>query len=516
MATPGRTQKQIAERYKGNLGYYRKKHPWRVARWLVSLLAFAAGTAGIILFQKHGNEEFFNSGKISDNHAAFAQNCAKCHDKGAALGAQLTFAKFQSVVSDRFHRGIDFSSIDRKCEQCHKQHSLHEPNVVENRSCSVCHQEHLGPGRMKKVADFQCASCHGNAEVMEASARKGAQLPPEAFHLRSRPTQQVIFEVPRPNRGYTQVFSSFAGDHPEFQLVREKARDPDVIRFNHQRHFAPDIPPVKGQKLDCNYCHKTDPAGRFYERINFAANCQACHALLFDKNNPQLRLPHGDVNLVRTFLRTLPAQDADYARLKQGRTRDSDVQAFVAQQIKQLREQFRTGDELENAVFFTTDPYRPQRQMAANVRANFAGCAFCHEVKAVANAAPTITKPVLVDRWMPRIRFNHASHEVDPITHEKLDCNRCHRAMTSRETSDLLMPVKADCVSCHSPQGKVVSDCITCHKYHAPSQVAVTGLQTDGSNTFKQMLLGNNRDDNVALKRAPQSDTTVPYSTTWP
>jgi len=154
--------------------------------------------------------------------------------------------------------------------------------------------------------------------------------------------------------------------------------------------------------------------------------------------------------------------------------------------------------------------------MAANVRANFAGCAFCHEVKAVANAAPTITKPVLVDRWMPRIRFNHASHEVDPITHEKLDCNRCHRAMTSRETSDLLMPVKADCVSCHSPQGKVVSDCITCHKYHAPSQVAVTGLQTNGSNTFKQMLLGNNRDDNVALKRAPQSDTTVPYSTTSP
>jgi len=376
MATPGRTQKQIAERYKGNLGYYRKRHPWRVARWLVSLLAFAAGTAGIILFQRHGNEEFFSSGKISDNHAAFAQNCAKCHDKGAALGAQLTFAKFQSVVRDRFHRGIDFSSIDRKCEQCHKQHSLHEPNVVENRSCSVCHQEHLGPGRMKKVADFQCASCHGNAEVMEASARKGAQLPPEAFHLRSRPTQQVIFEVPRPNRGYTQVFSSFAGDHPEFQLVREKARDPDVIRFNHQRHFAPDIPPVKGQKLDCNYCHKTDPAGRFYERINFAANCQACHALLFDKNNPQLRLPHGDVNLVRTFLRTLPAQYADYARLKQGRTRDSDVQAFVAQQIKQLREQFRTGDELENAVFFTTDPYRPQRQMAANVRANFAGCAF--------------------------------------------------------------------------------------------------------------------------------------------
>ena len=44
--------------------------------------------------------------------------------------------------------------------------------------------------------------------------------------------------------------------------------------------------------------------------------------------------------------------------------------------------------------------------------------------------------------------------------------------MVSRETSDLLMPAKADCVTCHSPKGKVVSECITCHGYHARPQVA--------------------------------------------
>jgi hypothetical protein len=217
---------------------------------------------------------------------------------------------------------------------------------------------------MKQVADLHCASCHNSSAIMEASAQKGAQLPPAVFHLRPYSVQQVVFEMPRPARGYTQVFSSFSRAHPEFQLIREKARDPDVIRFNHRRHFAADIPPVKGQKLDCNYCHKTDPEGRFYQRISFAANCQACHALLFDKNNPQLQVPHGDVSLVRTFLRTLPAQYGDYARLKQGKTRDSDVQTFVAQQIKQLREQFRTAEELENLpCFSTTDPYKPQRQM---------------------------------------------------------------------------------------------------------------------------------------------------------
>lgn len=494
MATPGRTQKQIAERYKGNLGYYKRKHPWRVARWCASFLAIAGGIAGIILFQKRGNEEFFSSGKISSNHAAFAQDCAQCHDKGAALGGGITLAKFTSVVNDRFLRGIDFTPIDRKCEECHKQHALHEPNVVENRTCSVCHQEHLGPGRMKQVADLQCASCHNDRGVMEASARKGAQLPPAAFHLRPHPAPEVVFEMPRPGRGYTQVFSSFANDHPEFQLMREKARDPDVIRFNHQRHFAADIPPVeKSRKLDCNYCHKPDPEGRFYQRISFAANCQACHALLFDKNNPRLHLPHGDVNLVRTFLRTLPAQYGDYAGLKQGKTRASEVQNFVAQQIRQLREQFRTGEELERAVFFAADPYKPQRQMAAPIRANFAGCAFCHDVKPGANGAPTITKPILVDRWMPQARFNHAKHQVDPITHEKLDCNKCHRARVSRETSDVLMPARADCVTCHGPKGKVVSECITCHAYHAPPQVAAADVRADAHGSFKQMLLGGNR-----------------------
>ena len=107
MATPGRTQKQIAERYKGNLGYYKRKHPWRVARWCASFLAIAGGIAGIIWFQKRGNEEFFSSGPISSHHSTFAQDCAACHDKGAVLGTDHSFAKFKAVVSDRFHRGID-------------------------------------------------------------------------------------------------------------------------------------------------------------------------------------------------------------------------------------------------------------------------------------------------------------------------------------------------------------------------------------------------------------------------
>ncbi|MEP6604000.1 MAG: hypothetical protein ABJB69_08640, partial [Spartobacteria bacterium] len=267
-----------------------------------------------------------------------------------------------------------------------QQHTFHETNVVQNRSCSACHQEHRGSASMKSVASVQCATCHNNSETMQASAQRGMQLPPTAFHRHPQPPQQAVLDLPRPPQGYTKTFAAFWGDHPEFQLKTVNARDPDALRFNHQRHFAADIPPVNGQKLDCNYCHKAQSDGRFYTRINFAANCQACHSLQFDARNPDLRLPHGDVDLVRTFLRTLPAQYADYARIKRGLSGESENRNFVAQQIRQLRDQFHSGDELERAVFFTSNPYKPQEKTAATTRANFTGCAFCHDVKQVRNA----------------------------------------------------------------------------------------------------------------------------------
>jgi hypothetical protein len=283
---------------------------------------------------------------------------------------------------------------------------------------------------------------------------------------------------------------SFWDGHPEFQLNREKVRDPDVLRFNHQRHFAADIPPVNGKRLDCNYCHKPDSEGRYYQRITFAANCQACHSLQFDPKNPELMLPHGNATAVRAFLRSLPTQYADLA-VKKGITRQSDIQSFVTKQMTQLRERVRSGEDFEREVFFTVDPYKPQRTNDPRTRASFYGCAFCHAVKPVANAAPVVTKPIFVDRWMPQAGFDHAKHQTDPKTHQPLDCNACHHATQSRETSDVLMPTKANCVTCHSPQGKVVAECITCHMYHAPPQTMTAEAHTPAIRSLKQMLLGD-------------------------
>jgi hypothetical protein len=292
-------------------------------------------------------------------------------------------------------------------------------------------------------------------------------MPQDVFHRHPHPPQQIVFDLPRPAQGYTATFANFWEGHPEFQLKRENTRDPDVLRFNHQRHFASDIPPVNGRKLDCNYCHQPQTDGRLMQRITYANNCQSCHSLQFDSRNPEMRIPHGNVDLVRTFLRSLPAQYADYGRLKRA-IPERELSGFVGQQIKALRDQFHSGDELERAVFFTKDPYKPQQGMLPAARGNFTGCAFCHEVKAGPNKIPQVTKPILIDRWMPQANFNHAKHQIDPATQNQLSCDVCHHARQSRETSEVLMPAKASCTTCHSPQGKVVADCITCHTYHAP------------------------------------------------
>lgn len=476
MDSPRKTQKEISGQYQGNLGYFSKIHLGRSARFLVSFFAVAAGLAAIIAFQRRGDERFFNPGPLSNSHAALVERCASCHDKTTLTESKLTPIKFQEVLSDRFQHGVAFDPIDKNCEACHldrdkRSYAFHEPNVVQNRSCSVCHPQHRGPGPTKVVASAQCASCHNDPEIMEASAQMGMQLNWAGFQRHPHLPQQIVFEMPRPRRGYTQVFPAFWDGHPEFQLKREPARDPDVLKFNHQRHFGADIPPLNGRKLECSDCHRPDSEGRYNnQRITFAAQCQVCHSLQFDPRNPELTLPHGDTTAVRGFLRHLDSHYADLAA-KKGLRQPNEIKDFVTRQMLQLRERVLSGENFERQVFYVADPYKPQPGTEPRARASFYGCALCHEVQPVANAAPFIAKPVFVDRWMPQAEFDHAKHT-------SVRCDDCHHATQSRLTSDVLMPGISSCVTCHSPKGKVVAECRTCHSYHAPASVAQIRLSS--------------------------------------
>jgi hypothetical protein len=485
------TQRQIAKRYEDRVDSRHTRTPGKRARFWISLLLLLGGFIAIYFFEKKKPPEFFNTGPLSRSHSHLNDGCVSCHGAERLTSTSAGPPSFFQILNDRIDKGApSFERIDSACAKCHQQHTFHEPNVIANRSCSACHKEHQGPGPMAAVVSLDCASCHNNGPVMQASAERGKQLPPTRFHLNAKMVnpRNVTLQLPRPPDGYTRTFASFNEGHPPFQLQRENVRDNDVLRFNHQRHLnSSDIPPAKAGKLDCNYCHKPEANGRYMQPISFAAHCQECHSLQFDVKNPDFQLPHGDAQLVRTFLRTLPAQYAELARRKRGLTSEAQVNNFAVQQVRQLLTQFPNAGELERAVFFTTDPYKTSRQSDASSRARYTGCAFCHEVKQAAGVSyPTaeITKPVMVARWLPHAHFSHAKHETSA------SCRECHvAAHASRSTSDVLMPTKESCERCHSPIGvaRKANECSTCHLYHSPDQ-EIAPL-TASNVSFKQMLL---------------------------
>src|SRR5437868_13667273 len=114
MASPRKSQKQLTDKYKDNLDHYNRKQWWRRAVIWTSVLAVLASVAAIRLFYNRGREKFFNPGEISRHHAAFGNDCEKCHDKFAISTGQLTVVKVRQTVNDRFRPGIAFEPIDRK------------------------------------------------------------------------------------------------------------------------------------------------------------------------------------------------------------------------------------------------------------------------------------------------------------------------------------------------------------------------------------------------------------------
>jgi hypothetical protein len=481
MPTPRKNQKQIAQRYAGNLRYYQSLTPLRRLKRVLSIGALVAGAVVAVLYLTFGRSsqklEWLNSsGAISKAHAAFAQDCKKCHDPALNVDP----LRFTSLTS----------SLDANCVRCHAVHTFHDADTVVGHSCVDCHHEHLGSGPMKPVANANCQACHGNADIMAASAQKAAQLPASDFRFVPR-DNLVYFQPPRPPEGYTKVINSFSSDHPEFQIQRDNLTDPDTLKFNHQLHLTGDIPLVNGKKLDCAYCHQPDSHGVYMQPISFARNCQACHSLQVDPTLPGLQIPHpqggAGSSIVRNFLLTLPTQYQLYATQHMQELNIStpgQVADFVNQHMQGIRARVRQGDDLVQDVFFA-DATRINLGAITgpSQRALFPGCAYCHEVKTMANSfnTPVVTKPVMPDRWYVHARFDHSAHKA-------LDCTYCHSlALQSTSTAEIMLPDKTSCAECHSAKGGVVATCVTCHSYHNPDTTQGPGVAQ--SSPLRDMML---------------------------
>jgi predicted CXXCH cytochrome family protein len=410
---------------------------------------------------------FYSPGPISQTHVEFANDCVKCHDPKATP----------------MKRTIAQSSMDAACLKCHAGHTLHQPDVARDHACVQCHQEHATSGPMLATDSVNCISCHGDAANMLASAARGRSMPTDAFH--QVPADGRIYFLPkRPVDGYTTVMTAFDDGHPAFQIQRDNLIDPDTLKFNHARHFQADIPPTAEGSLTCASCHRPDATGAYLQRISFERDCESCHSLQFDRRNPDLTIPHGNPEIVISFLRTLPLQYSQLAA-KRGIQGEAAVTDFVQKQLVALQGDVTTGDQLEEEVFFSGLhsglSLRVGHEKDVTTRNGLTGCAYCHEVNASATGTPVVTAPVIPDRWYSRAKFDHARHAT-------LTCASCHAAEQSTKTADILLPPQSNCLQCHSAKGGVVQTCTTCHTYHASVQTVAASSLID-TTSLRAMFL---------------------------
>ena len=472
----------------------RPERSLRNRRGLLTRAFVAACVAGLLIaLTGPWREAFINPAPLSQHHTGpefvhmalgrgggASQGCVACHGD-----SDLGFAQWSTAALKAGHASLafanfitphpkDFSRMDASCIKCHEAQSFHQANVARDTSCSICHLEHQGGGPLPPVAAQHCTDCHGDAGQMADSAAKGRALPAVLFTKPVTPGV-ILFSAERPAAGFTQTIGSFTRQHPEFMVNRLGQTDRDTLAFNHALHLAgKNIPLLAGKPLECASCHRPDASGAFMQRISFEQNCRACHSLQFDERNPGMQLPHGNAAYVRAYLRSLPAQYAEHGARQLGITGKVELARYVEEQMLRLREQTRTGELLEEQVFFSDARKGPAAGIAGlegPARAKFAGCAYCHEVTARANAVPLVTPPVIPDRWMNHAKFTHAKHT-------SMACADCHAAAKSRLTSDIIMPTQQSCVECHSAKGGVSDSCTTCHGYHnlPPATLTTAGL----------------------------------------
>jgi predicted CXXCH cytochrome family protein len=444
--------------------------PRPTLRWWrgrVTMAVVAATVATLLIFAGgFWRGAFFNRGPISYAHAGPAfeeryagtnhvhETCGACHT-GAASGLSLLVAsawkadpgllEVHKLVRKTGGSKTSATAIDLACRKCHKDHSLHRDGIPVAMGCSSCHQEHRGPGRMALPGDDSCAACHGDQDTFIETRDKIAF----AGFIRG-PT----------DRG---VARNFEGLHPTFRIHDLRLKDTNTLRFNHTLHLTSrSVTSLSGGRaMDCAQCHRADASGEYVRGVSFESDCSRCHSLQFDVETPELRLPHGDPEFVSAFLRSLPKQYAEIAA-KSGIANGAEQNRVARDKVRRLLEQVGSGEELEKRIFFSNSTLGPQRRVGAvdgGAPAVYAGCAYCHEVKASAQGKAEITRPFITERWLQHGDFNHRKHAT-------MNCADCHNAAQSSDTADIIVPPKNSCASCHSPAGGVAHSCATCHNFH--------------------------------------------------
>ncbi len=455
-----RTTKKLAQRI--DLNYFKRPTPLKRAKFWLSLLLPLLALVWIAWRGFSGDHRVYSSGRMSKAHAVLEKECAACH----AQKAGAFYAK----------------AADSACLDCHDG-PIHHATQTPTPACATCHTDHRGRINIAAASNQACAECHADLKASGNSARF-------ASHIRS-----------------------FEDGHPQFAALQEGSRDSGTIKLNHAIHMklirrGPNGPNVQ---LECGNCHRATVADadltyaeeryraatvsfkdtdefmplrsetlktpravtglELMAPVKFANACAGCHLLTFDKRFDD-GVPHDKPGVIRLFLvktfREYIAAHPAEVRVRRDPSRDLTGKPLPpavrtltpAQWVEE-----RTA-EAEDLLWRKTCkqchalvPFASGSKRKIDMLVKLRGDAL--EISGIPAELPYIAPANITLRWMPHAKFDHAAHTG-------FTCVSCHaKALTSTESSDILLPGIETCKTCHAPGPEhAESRCFECHTYH--------------------------------------------------
>jgi hypothetical protein len=444
-----RTTKKLAQRI--DLNYFKRATPLKRAKLLLSAGLPMLVVVWVVWLAVARDSHVYSSGRLSEAHSVLESQCAACHVRTAA------------AFSAKASAGA--------CLNCHDG-PPHHGSRQATLGCAECHTEHRGNVNVTMAKNESCAQCHGDLKTAGS---------------------------PR----FATRITNFESGHPEFAALRENARDSGTIRVNHALHMKPirSSPNGPNVQLECGDCHRTEaeqtafsvsaggrgvgtwkyadarylaaaptysasdetlplPTGvlptyrpssgrELMAPVKFATACAGCHSLAFDKRFTD-GVPHDRPEVVYAFL---VQKFSEYIAAHPG-------------ELSEVREPRRglTGKPAQAGVrVYTQSEWIAAKVGDAEELLRRKTCKQCHALTSSSGTSslPSVAPARTTVRWMPHAKFDHDAHRG-------FSCVSCHeKALSSTETSEVLLPGIATCRTCHAPgPGHADARCAECHTYH--------------------------------------------------
>lgn len=384
----------------------------------------------------------WSSGPLSLAHHGLEDNCEACHVEPFQSVRDETCLSCHADIADHAAQPRQLAARGPMSTGDDIQWAIaHQFGKEGPGSCTTCHTEHEGAGRMEPTAQQFCSDCHGSLDTRLTDTAIGNAGDFGTAH----PQFKAL------------LFTAAGQTKPARISLADQPREFSGLRFPHKMHLLPNGGVARmagnlgtknnyGAALVCADCHTPTADGSAFLPIRMEDDCEACHSLVYDKVGTTFRtLRHGDIDQMR----------ADLAAMDRA-PRVPAVSGIIPGRR-------RPGPFAQGGLYYQNFG-RPAGSLVAINRAlaKDGVCGECH-IPTMTNGRADVLPVRLVDHYLVKSRFDHKAHKQEK-------CTTCHGANASENASDVLLPGIKTCRTCHmgaeDRSAEVPSSCAMCHSYH--------------------------------------------------